>query len=477
MPDAIAVVSLVLSVATLVIAVGAVIILRRGFARISGLDSASGRAESEAVRAAAADIIERMTRSQGELREEIADRLTRRLGDVSGAIGESLRVGREEQSRRLAEATQRLDTRLEAFSEGQGRGLGESRRELTESLRKVAESLDNRLTQLDTRTRESLEAMRTQVDQKLTAIQENVQRKLDENIKSGLAHFEKVQEHLRVAGEQLGEVKTLGDSVTSLSAILKLPHLRGKFGEASLERLLADFLPSHMYEVQTSASGDSSRPDAIVRFPDRVLPIDSKFPSERLLPLFAAEDGEALRLARIELGKVIRVRGRDVSKYVKVEEGTTNLALMYLPSETLWYEVVRDTALYEHLVGIKVFPVSPNTLMLALHTIQQTHTWYQIARGFEDTRRELELAQQHFAWFQQRYHDIGASLDKAQEAFQTATRHLSNYETKIRRLTDERVIAEAQPDERSLFSPPARPAEGAMPEKSASTSPKPPSQP
>ncbi|MCA9243921.1 MAG: DNA recombination protein RmuC [Phycisphaerales bacterium] len=452
MPDAVAIVSLIVSLATLIVAGVLLVSLRRAAARIGGADA--GRAESEAIRAAAADIVERMTRSQGELRQELADRLTRQLGDVSGAISESLRAGRDEQSRRLAEATQRLDTRLEAFAEGQGRGLGESRRELTESLRKVAESLDNRLTQLDTRTRESLDNIRAQVDQKLAAIQENVQHKLDENIKSGFAHFEKVQQHLQAAAEQLKAVTVLGDSVASLNAMLKLPHLRGKFGEASLERLLADFLPPHMFEVQTSAANDGSRPDAIIRFPDRILPIDSKFPGERLLPLFESENAEELRNARAELTKVIKAQAKSVSKYVEVEKGTTTFALMYLPSETLWYEVIRDTALYEHIVGLKVFPVSPNTLLLALHTIEQTHKWYKIASGFEDTRRELELARRHFDLFQQRYADIGSSLEKAQEAFQTATRHLSNYESKIRRLTDERVIAEAQADERTLFSAP-----------------------
>ena len=87
------------------------------------------------------------------------------------------------------------------------------------------------------------------------AITEQVQTKLDQNIKEGFAHFEKVQQHLKAAEEQLREVGALGHSINDLNNLLKLPHLRGQFGEASLERLLADFLPAHMFAIQ-SAAGD-----------------------------------------------------------------------------------------------------------------------------------------------------------------------------------------------------------------------------
>jgi len=75
---------------------------------------------------------------------------------------------------------------------------------------------------------------------------------LTRNIKEGFAQFEKVQQHLKAAEEQLREVGALGHSINDLNNLLKLPHLRGQFGEeASLERLLADFLPAHMFALQT----------------------------------------------------------------------------------------------------------------------------------------------------------------------------------------------------------------------------------
>src|SRR5947207_14125423 len=95
------------------------------------------------------------------------------------------------------------------------------------------------------------------------------QLKLDQNIKEGFAQFEKVQQHLKAAEEQLREVGALGHSINDLNNMLKLPHLRGQFGEASLERLLADFLPAHMFELQSSPGENNARADAVIEFPDR----------------------------------------------------------------------------------------------------------------------------------------------------------------------------------------------------------------
>src|SRR5205807_2876978 len=124
---------------------------------------------------------------------------------------------------------------------------------------------------LNQRTAASLDSIRDRVDARLQDITHDVQEKLDQNIKEGFAQFQKVQEHLRAAEEQLREVGAIGHSINDLNNLLKLPHLRGQFGEASLERLLSDFLPAHMFELQCSVNG-GGRVDAMISFPDRRLP-------------------------------------------------------------------------------------------------------------------------------------------------------------------------------------------------------------
>jgi DNA recombination protein RmuC len=235
---------------------------------------------------------------------------------------------------------------------------------------------------------------------------------------------------LKAAEEQLREVGALGNSINDLNNLLKLPHLRGQFGEASLERLLADFLPANMFEMQ-SALPDGGRPDAMIQFPDRRLPIDAKFPREQVLALFESNVAAEIEEARHEFVRVMRVEAKRIKAYIQPEHGTTDIALMYLPSETLYMEAVRNRELADWLNQQHVFPVSPNTLLMTLQTIALVHKWYEVASRFEKSRLELAKAQKSFDYFQTQFENVGRNLNKAQEAFETAQRHLKTYRGRV----------------------------------------------
>ena len=218
------------------------------------------------------------------------------------------------------------------------------------------------------------------------AITEQVQQKLDQNIKEGFAQFEKVQQHLKAAEEQLREVGALGHSINDLNNLLKLPHLRGHFGEASLERLLVR-LPSRAHVRDASPPADGGgRPDAVIQFPDRRLPIDAKFPREQVLALFESNVESEIEEARHALVRVMKAEAKRVKAYIQPENGTTDIALMYLPSETLYMETIRNRELADWLNQQHVFPVSPNSLLMTLQTIALVHKWYEVASRFEKSR-------------------------------------------------------------------------------------------
>src|SRR5207253_9274035 len=179
----------------------------------------------------------------------------------------------------------------------QAEGLAGARSELTQSLALTTSQLKTEFESLNQKTAQSLDSIRDRVDEKLLAITDQVQQKLDQNNKEGFAQFEKGQQHLKAAEEQLREVGALGHSINDLNNMLKLPHLRGQFGEASLERLLSDFLPAHMFEIQSTLP-DGGRADAVIQFPDRRLPIDAKFPREQVLALFESGDEAEIEEAR-----------------------------------------------------------------------------------------------------------------------------------------------------------------------------------
>jgi DNA recombination protein RmuC len=365
---------------------------------------------------ATADMAQRLAESQGSLRQDLADRLEKRFGEFQ------------------ALTAQRLDSAADRLAGAQA----QARKELSEALAQNGIVLRQELTALTRQTGESIERIREQVDQKLAAITNQVTEKLDQNIKEGFKQFEKVQEHLRAAEDQLKNVSTIGNSINDLNNLLKLPHLRGRFGEASLQRLLADFLPAQMYELQAAAGlNGNGRADAIIKFPERCLPIDAKFPREQVLPLFESSDPAQLTIAREQFARVIKEQARRIATYIRPEDGTTDMALMYLPSETLYMEVVLNGELSEWLNKQHIFPVSPNTLIVTLQSIQMVFKMYEFAKSFERATEELRKAQAAFGYFEGQFDQIGKSLGKAQQAYEVARGHLSRYRNRVTNLTGE----------------------------------------
>jgi DNA recombination protein RmuC len=359
-----------------------------------------GRNLADRLSAATADIAARLERTRGDIRQDLTDRMQAGFRDLKESLEQQLSSGRQEQAQTLAREME---------------GLGNA-------------------------TRASLEAIRAEVDQKLATIGEQVQQKLDKNIQEGFQQFQQVQQHLKAAEEQLRNVGTIGASINDLNALLKMPHLRGKFGEASLERLLEDFLPAHMYQLQASASRNGpGRADAVIKFPGRNLPIDAKFPREQVLPLFESNDPAALARARENFARVMKEQGKRIAAYIEPENGTTDMALMYLPSETLYMEAVLNAELSEWLNKQRIFLVSPNTLIVTLQSIAMVFKMYEFAKSYEKATEELGKAQKSFAYFEDNFDKVGKSLDKAQEAFGVAKTHLGRYRNRVIDLSGEPV--------------------------------------
>ncbi|RME90812.1 MAG: DNA recombination protein RmuC [Verrucomicrobia bacterium] len=396
------------------------------------------------------ELTARLEAVKGDLRTDFTDRLQAGLLAVREGVEHQLAAGRSEQDRRLADALAALEERLERLRAATDTRLAQlnrdaaenarvSREELRRTLAETTEALRRRVESLEQRTAGHLEAIRTALEQRLQAINDQVQQKLEKNLQEGFAHFQKVQEHLQAAEARLQEVGAVGQSIHELNNLLKLPHLRGQFGEAQLGRLLADFLPAGAYAEQYEVvPGSREQVDAVVRFPNFLLPIDSKFNREQVLPLF--EDGNPARIeqARRQLEHVIRQQARAIrDKYVHPEHGTTDLALMFLPSETLYFEVIRNARLCETLHRLKVFPVSPNTLAITLRTIGMSIRQYEFARNIESTLAEIRKANSSFELFQKRFEEVGRGLERAQAAYQTASGHLLRYANRVVRLTGE----------------------------------------
>ena len=334
-----------------------------------------------------------VAKSDADLRQEVSDRLSAGFLSLNEKIDLQLANGRDETGRAIAALEKRVDERLESI--------------------------------------------RGKVDERLEAIGKQVQVKLDENIKEGFAHFEKVQEHLKSAEAHLLNVSTVGASINELNSLLKLPHLRGGFGESALEVLISEFLPPALFELQAQINPASTeRVDLLIKLPGANLPVDSKFPREQVLPLFEQCSPAALAEARKALSRVVREQAKDIAaKYIRPEHGTTDMALMFLPSETLYYEVVKDAELWGFLQKTRVYPVSPNTFAVTLKGITLSFDYYRMAKGVEKTIEDIKKARKHFGFFAEKFDTVGRQIENAQRAYSQASTHLGRYSSSIMRLT------------------------------------------
>jgi DNA recombination protein RmuC len=382
-------------------------------------DSESLRVRVDALHTRLDHITKDSERLRGELKTEVSEQFGAGLRTLHSSVEEQLVRGREEQSKSLLQATGKLEEKFAQLEKAQQEAARQAREE----------------------TGQTLGSIRGEIQQRLLEITGQVQEKLDKNIREGFAHFTEVQKHLKSAEEQLRNVGALGDSIQDLNKLLQLPHLRGKFGEESLERLLHDFLPAHLYELQCPLAGGGVV-DAAIKFPGRVLPIDAKFPREQVSALFenGAGDLSGRTEARATFERVMKTQAKSIKGYIQPEHGTTEIALMYLPSETLYMEAVRNRTLWEELIQWKVLPVSPNTLLVTLECIHMVHTWYQVQEGLAKSMEEFKKAEKSFTYFESKFTVIGKSLESAQKAFETAQGHLGRYKRRISKLTGEETL-------------------------------------
>lgn len=343
------------------------------------------------------------------------------------ALGSSMADVGERIQRSSAEIKQALGDRIETQ-------LAKNRQELQTGLSSSTEALEKKFKSLEEKTEKQLEGIRVKVDERLAAIGKDVQEKLERNMKESFQHFQKFQDYMKAAEVQLKNVGTVGDSINELNSLLRLPHLRGKFGETTLELLLNSFLPADLYEIQANM-GENGAVDALIKFPEASLPIDSKFPREQILPLFDTCDKAAIEEARKKLRTFVQVQSKKISKYIAPEKGTTDFALMYLPSETIYFEIISNGDIWNEMAAQKVYPVSPNTLAIMLKSIYLAYKNYQTAQDVKKTIKNIEMAGKHFTHFKDRFDDIGEKLVKAQESYRIATSHLDRYSSSAFKLT------------------------------------------
>ena len=349
-----------------------------------------------------------LKRSSDALRDDVAKQLSagateqfRRFGLIQESVQATLQNSRAETNGQLGKFSAQLDSRLLSIQRGN-----------TENMERVVAALEGRMKALQESNEKRLEQMQGVVDEKL---QKTLETRLAQS-------FELVSRQLDSVQQGLGEMKSLAADAKSLRNALTNVKERGTYGEVRLERLLSDILAPGQYEMNVEIA-NNKRVEFAVKLPGSgdeplLLPIDSKFPIEDYNRLLDAEDKQAIDEARRSLGQKLRAFARDIYEKYIVPPKTTDFALMFLPTEGLYAEVVQNAALFEELLDkYKVTAVGATTLSAFLSSLQMGFKTLAIEQRSQEVWDTLRAVKSEFVKF-------GDMLEKAHKQIQTADKTL-----------------------------------------------------
>ena len=248
----------------------------------------------------------------------------------------------------------------------------------TDTSQALLTALESIKADLATRQSQSFLSLRDSIDSANRVINDRLAEGAGA-IDKRLAVFGEVESKLADLAAQTKNLQTIGENIQSLSELLKPPKLRGQIGEQLLENLLGDILPGGLWERQYQFT-QGGRVDAVVRLGERLLPIDAKFPLESYQRLAAAPEDE--QLAKQFTTAIKKHVDAIASKYIRPAENTTEFALMYVPSEAVYYHAISgdDQAAFEYALANRVIPSSPGHLYSFLSSLAAIYGELHIAR-------------------------------------------------------------------------------------------------
>ncbi|MYM38463.1 DNA recombination protein RmuC [Duganella qianjiadongensis] len=340
-------------------------------------------------------------------------------------------VGREEQSRNLKLFADSMNQTLARLTESNAARMQE-----------VRATLEAKIRDLQTDNGARLEEMRKTVDEKLHA---TLEARLS-------ASFQQVSERLERVHQGLGEMQQLALGVGDLKRVLTNVKTRGTWGEVQLEMLLEQVLTPEQYakNVETIA-GSGARVEFALKLPGQKdgavpvwMPIDAKFPKEqyeRLLEAAEQADADGVALAGRELERAVRGEAKTIAEKYLAPPHTTDFAILFLPTEGLYAEVMRRPGLADELQRVhRISIAGPSTLSALLNSLQMGFRTLALERRSSEVWQVLGAVKTEFAKF-------GDVLAATKLTLERAAKNIESAETRSRQMARKLKTVEALPSE------------------------------
>jgi DNA recombination protein RmuC len=264
-----------------------------------------------------------------------------------------------------------------------------------------------------------------------------------QSIESGRVLRELVERLVKLE-ETNKQVVGFADQLQNLQDILKNPKQRGVLGEYYLETALKNVLPPKSYQMQY-AFKNGEIVDAVIFIGDKIIPIDSKFSLENYNRLVQERDEKTRADIEKQFKADLKNRIDETSKYIRPDEGTTDFAFMFIPSEGIYYDLlinqigavkVSTHDLIEYAFKKRVIIVSPTSIFAYLQTVLQGLRALQIEESAKEIRRAVERLQKHLVNYEEYLKKLGNNLGTTVNMYNSASREFKKIDKDILKITD-----------------------------------------
>ena len=348
------------------------------------------------------------------------------------SLKEDFQLSREELNKQSKENRTELSDSIEKMKTGISANLEKSIGGFKDSFEVSVKSMKELQTEEFKQLKEKQDELVKGTETKLEAMRATVEEKLEKTLKERIGQsFEQVGKQLESVQKGLGEMQNLAQDVGGLKKVLSNVKMRGGIGEVQLEMLLENILAPDQYEANVKTkSGSGDLVEFAIKLPGKSddqsqvwLPIDAKFPKdiyEQLQEAYELGDLGGIETAQKNLANTIKKMAKDSStKYID-PPGTTDFAIMFLPFEGIYAEVVRKASLLEELQkNYKVIVTGPTTLAAILNSLQMGFKTLAIQRSSSEVWETLGAVKKEFENF-------GGMLEKAQNNFKTGMNQLDD---------------------------------------------------
>ncbi|HOI54344.1 MAG TPA: DNA recombination protein RmuC [Phycisphaerae bacterium] len=378
-------------------------------------------------------------RSSDGAAAELRDRVER----LAGQFAESLRASSVDMQDRIGRSSAELKDALAT-------NLAQGRKESAETLQRTTRALEERFERLQKSNEERLGRLQDDNSKKLDQMRAVVEEKLQTTLEARLGQsFRQVSERLEQVHKGLGEMQALAGGVGDLKKVLTNVKTRGTWGEVQLGNLLEQVLTAEQYASNVATRpGSNDRVEYAIRLPGRDehrdetvwLPIDAKFPTEdyqRLIEAQEAADAVAAEAAGRQLQARIEKSARDIRDKYVAPPHTTDFAVMFLPTEGLYAEVVRRPGLLETLQReCRVVVSGPTTLAALLNSLQMGFRTLAIEQRSSEVWKLLGAVKGEFGKFGEVLDRVHKQLETASRSIDTAARKTRTIERKLRKVEE-----------------------------------------